>query len=134
MKRNYTLINSFFYSPNLKKAFSDSSIQIAKLIQEEFSTDTSFLFLIGKGLNGVDGYYIARRLKNIGFNNIELATVYSKSSIILNYFVSNISDVKFRYKLNKSIQFDVIVDCLVGTGFKTSKVYAPLSNIQKSLI
>lgn len=126
MGNNLNLLNSLFYSQNLFEAFKDTSNQIAQIILNEFEINTSFLFLIGKGLNGVDGFFVAVRLKELGFKNVEVVSPYKKDSLALKYFVEDLSSVKSKYRISSKKSADVVVDSLVGTGFKSSKVYAPL--------
>lgn len=73
---------------------------VADEIAKRFDKSARILFLTGKGNNGKDGTVCADALKNKGYENIEKYSIFQP--------------------LNGNIggEYDVIVECLLGTGIK----------------
>lgn len=107
------------YSKMMKNAGEECAERIMPLLFEE----TEVCVLCGSGNNGGDGFVIARRLLENGFEvRVILAKGEPKTDISREYFSLIPSELVFDYEnaarckavLESS---DVVVDCVFGTGF-----------------
>lgn len=129
-------INALFYNHDLLEAFNYTSEVISKRIFHDFEPTTSFLFLIGKGFNGLDGIILSTTLLNKGCKDITLVSPYSESTLLsLKVFKHGSSiPITFNQRVgNLKRKYDVVIDCLVGSGFKGDKAYGFLSSYKTYL-
>ena len=85
---------------------------IIEVLSKGKSKDKKFLFICGKGSNGLDGIYSCYKLKKLGYQ----VNIISLDERNISYLE------KFEIKNNlikdfKSDDFDCIVDCIFGYGF-----------------
>ena len=94
---------------NISNKASDFIIEV---LSKGKSKDKKFLFICGKGSNGLDGIYSCYKLKKLGYQ----VNIISLDERNISYLE------KFEIKNNlikdfKSDDFDCIVDCIFGYGF-----------------
>lgn len=130
--------NAIYYGYPIEKLMERAGVGIAKVLLKKYGTNKKrkkIGFFCGPGNNGGDGFAAARYLK--GKAEVEVYLIPSSEEI--NTFESKKNWRLFNGKKYENIKakdipndFDVVVECLFGTGLK-GKVREPYASVIKKL-
>ncbi|MBD3245338.1 MAG: NAD(P)H-hydrate dehydratase [Candidatus Moranbacteria bacterium] len=128
-------INAAYYGYPMEKLMEQAAKGIAEIIEKKFKPPKKIAFFCGPGNNGGDGFAAARYLDKK--YSIKVYLTHPKQKI-------KTQEAKINYKKfqgfkqdnvdpkNIPADFDIIVECLLGTGIK-GKLKSPYSEIIKKL-
>ena len=130
-------INSEYFGISLLQLMENAGRQVAAEIGSRFKKDQSVVIFCGLGGNGGDGFVAARHLLSMGFGRIAVVLVGKGKDIVhesarLNWIAlqSFGESIPIREALDvsglPSVDVDVVVDALLGTGTK-GNLKAPIA-------
>jgi NAD(P)H-hydrate epimerase len=127
--------NAIYYNYGIEKLMEKAGQGIADFINKKYKKGSRIGFFCGPGNNGGDGFVAARYLKR----DFKVKVFLIPSEDKINTQESRVNWQKFKGQKLDSVtpadikdEFDIVVDCLFGTGIK-GKLRKPYPTIIKKL-
>ncbi len=138
-------VNARYMGASQAKMMDLAGKGMAKVLKERYGVSAKYTFLCGGGGNGGDGFSAAYELCKLGVKNVVVLITVQRSQIdtkVVREFLDRLLEssyvrghqveVKYSALATDLVESDVVVECLIGTGYSGRLKTSYLQLIRKA--